>query len=167
MPAPPSTAEKKAAASSKASPPAALDPIELEIEKVRQAIVEVQESKDPAFVAKPWRRRDLLVELDERIVELKRIQQQNAQAAAERARRADLKAAWDELQPQRQEIALRWNAMRSEMQALYQDVMELEREHLRRTDRRMLSEGIDIAAITRASFEVIEQSPVLVRPAHL
>lgn len=160
-------AEKKAATSSKASPAPPTDPIQQQIEEVQAAIEAVKTSTDPIYLARPSRRMNLIEELSERVAYLKQQQADRAAAAAERARRAEQQAAWEALQPQREAIAGRWNALREEVRALFAEVKALDREHLARTDRKALSEGVEVISLLRASLEVAENGRILVRVDHL
>ena len=150
-----------------ASPAPAPDPIEQHIQEVLAAIESVKTSADPIYLARPHKRSNLIEELTERIAYLKQQQAERAVAAAERARRAEQQAAWEALQPQREAITGRWNALREEIRALFTDVKALDREHLARTDRKALSEGVEVISLLRASLELAENGRILVRPDHL
>lgn len=176
MAAPPTTAEKpqqaepapKPEKKAAASPAPAPDPIETQIQEVLAAIEAVKTSTDPIYLARPHKRSNLIEELTERIAYLKQQQADRAAAAAERARRAEQQAAWEAMQPQREAITGRWNALREEIRALFADVKALDREHLARTDRKALSEGVEVISLLRASLELAEGSGrVLVRVDHL
>lgn len=140
-------------------------PIAAEIQEIEAAIQTLKESTDPLYVARPWRRRDLIEELSERIAQLRTQEAEQAQAAAERARRAQLQAAWDALAPKREALALRWGEVRQLMREVLAAAQALDREHLAQTERRALSEGLVPTSFLSARLEVIDNSPVLVRPA--
>lgn len=164
---PPDDTPSEAAASQPVSPPPAPDPIQQQIEEVQAAIEAVKTSTDPIYLARPSRRMNLIEELTERVAYLKQQQADRAAAAAERARRAEQQATWEALQPQREAIATRWNALREEVRALFADVKALDREHLARTDRKALSEGVEVISLLRASLELAENGRILVRVDHL
>jgi len=159
MPAPVAAASSSALV---AQPPQ--DPLELQIQEVERAIEEVRTSKDPVYIAAPHKREDLLEQLHERIAHLKQVQADRAQAAAEKLRRDQLKKAWERLTPKRAALAERWNKVRDEARAVLDDALALDRQHLSKAEKRALSENIAPMAFLNARMEVIEDSPVILRP---
>lgn len=147
------------------------DPFEIEIEKVQSAIAEVQESQAPEYIAAPWKRRDLIEQLTERIATLRQVQAEKAQAATQREQRQRLQNAWDKLAPKRQAFAQRWNACREEMRTVLAAAKELDAEHLSKSDRRALSELLSAQSLLSARAEVLDTSSgpsaVLIRPSDL
>lgn len=115
--------------------PAAPDALTLEIRQCEQAIAETKESKDPAYIAAPWRRMRLIEELEDRIAHLRRLQASEAAAAAERAHKAQLQAAWAALAVEREAFVSRWNAAREEVRALLLEARRLHQVHGGTADR--------------------------------
>lgn len=142
------------------------DPIEQEIEKVQAAIIQVQDSEDPVYIAAPWKRRDLIEQLTERIATLRQVQAEKDQAAAEREHRQRLQQAWDRLAPKRHQLAERWNRIRDEARAVLDEAQKLDKEHISKTDRRGLSENIAPMTFLNARMEATETGPVILRPDH-
>lgn len=147
------------------------DPLEQEIEKVQAAIIQVKDSEDPVYMAAPWKRRDLIEQLTERIANLRQVQAEKAQAAAERARRQQLQQAWVDLGPKRQAFAQRWEALRAQYRELLADAKALNAEHVSTADRRAFSELLADHSLHLCRLEVLEVAdgfgPVLVRPSAL
>lgn len=143
--------------------PVVPDALTLEIRQCEQAIIETKESKDPAYIAAPWKRGRLLEELEDRIAHLKRLQAQEAAAAQERARKAELQAAWDALAPEREALALRWEKAKAEARAVIAEAERLNRLHIGTADRPMLSEPI--APITFLNAVLVpHERHLIVRP---
>jgi len=140
-------------------------PIASEIKKIEDAIKALQTSADPIYLAKPHKRLDLIEELRERVVLLRAQELEQQQAAAERARQTELQARWVALRPKREALALRWAEVRQLMREVLSEAQALDREHLAQTERRGLSEGLVPVSLLNARLEVIDNSPVLVRPA--
>lgn len=157
-------ASKTAAAPASATTEPPKDPLDLEIERCRQAIAETRESRDPAYVAKPWQREQLIEEIEDRIRGLEAQKVARARAELEAQVRQSRAAAWAELEPQRQELASRWNGLREQIKALLADARRLDALHLERCNRRGLSEAVMPLTLLRARAEVIDASQVLLRP---
>lgn len=156
------TMPTKSAAATTTKP--AQDPLDLEIQQIHQAIAETRESTDPAFIAKPQRRLQLLAELSARIDAIEAEKVRQAADVAERELRQQRQTAWVELAPQRVALAERWSNVRAEIRQLLADAQQLDALHLQRCDRRALSEGVMAMTVLRARAEVIDGSPVLLRP---
>jgi DNA repair exonuclease SbcCD ATPase subunit len=137
----------------------------MEIEQIYQAIAETRESRDPAFIAKPWKREELIEELEDRITALQGEKARRVRADLEREVRQQRETAWADLADARTELAGRWNSIRQQIKALMADVHQLDGTHLERAGRRALSEGVSPLTVLRARAEVIDGSPVLLRPS--
>lgn len=153
----------KTAAATAAAPPK--DPIDAEIAQCRQAIAETRESCDPTYIARPWKREQLIEEIEQRIAALEAEKARRATAAADRELRQQRETAWADLADARSELASRWNTIREEIKALLADAHRLDGLHLERAGRRALSEGISPMSVLRARAEVLDGSPVLLRPS--
>lgn len=146
--------------------PTAPDAISTEIEMVHQAIRETENSKDPVYVAQPWRRGRLLEELNDRIAHLKRLQASEAAAAAERAHKAQLQAAWAALGPEREAFVSRWNAARDEVRALLLEARRLQQVHAGTADRAVFNDLPGPLPFINARAELTDRHIVL-RPDQL
>lgn len=152
----------KSAAATAAAPPQ--DPIDAEIARCRQAIAETQKSPDPAYIARPWKRDELIDEIEARIHALEGQKVAQALAAEEKAIRQKREAAWSDLEPQRRELASRWNDLRQQIRTLLADARRLDAVHIERCNRRGLSEAVVPMSLLSARCDVNDGSPVLLRP---
>ena len=133
------------------------DRFALAIAEAEQAIEAVKVSTDPIYVLKPWRREELISELEERIASVKREQQRQEQAAAEKAEKARKEARFARLAPKREALAERWNACRAEIAAVITEANALQRLHLQETDRPALSETPTVQGLVAARLEAVER----------
>jgi len=141
--------------------PTAPDALLLEIQQCEQAIIETKESRDPAYVAAPWKRGRLLEELEDRIAHLKRLQASEAAAAAERAHRAQLQAAWAALAVEREAFVSRWNAAREEVRALLLEARRLQQVHAGTADRPVFNEPPGPLPFINGRAEITERGITL------
>ena len=115
-------------------------------------------------MAKPWQREQLIEEIEDRIHGLEAQKVARARAELEAQVRQSRAAAWAELEPQRRELASRWNDLRQQIRTLLADARRLDAVHIEKCNRRGLSEAVMPLSLLRAHCEVIDGSPVLLRP---
>jgi len=133
------------------------DRFALAIAEAEQAIEAVKVSTDPEYVLRPFKREELIEELQERIASIRREQQRQEQAAAEKAEKDRKQARFARLAPKREALAERWNACRAEIAAVITEANALQRQHLQETDRPALSEAPTVHGLTAARLEAVER----------
>lgn len=129
----------------------------LAIAEAEAAIEATRASTDPAYVIRPWRRDELIEELQERIASIKREQQRQAEIAAQKAAEASRRQRFAELAPQRQALAERWNRARAEVAAVLAAATALQREHLEQTQQKAIAETPTVQALIAAEMEASER----------
>jgi hypothetical protein len=142
------------------------DPFDQELQQIAAAILETQASSDPQFIAAPWKRAQLIEELQSRQADVKRAQREALVAAAEAQIRDQRAKAWERLAPKRQALAERWEKAREELSALCKEAQRLQGEHVEKAGRACLSEAISAVTVARARLDVTERF-LIVRPADL
>lgn len=133
------------------------DRFSLAITEAEAAIEATRASTDPAYVLRPWRRDELIEELQERIASIKREQQRQAEIAAQKAAEASRRQRFAELAPQRQALAERWNRARAEVAAVLAAATALQREHLEQTQQKAIAETPTVQGLIAAEMEASER----------
>lgn len=133
------------------------DRFALAITEAEAAIEATRASTDPAYVIRPWRREELIEELQERIASIKREQQRQAEIAAQKAAEASRRQRFAELAPQRQALAERWNRARAEVASVLAAATELQREHLEQTQQKAIAETPTVQGLIAAEMEAGER----------
>ncbi len=139
------------------------DPIDLEIDLVRRAIAETKVSSDPRYLARPWERSQMILELEDRISALQSQKASRATAESVRQQQADRLRAWDEMGPQRSELAVMWNHVRQQIAELLALAKKVDAEHLLRCDRKALSEAVAPISVLNARAEILDNGAVMLR----
>lgn len=132
------------------------DRFALAIAEAEAAIEATRTSTDPAYVIRPWRRDELIEELQERIAGIRRERQRQAEIAAQKAEEARRRKRFAELAPQRQALTERWNRARAEVAAVLAAATALQREHLEQTQQKAIAETPTVQALIAAEMEASE-----------
>lgn len=135
-----------------------LNPYKQKIAEIRAAIEALRTSPDPTFLLHPHKREEMMDGLQGRIAEIQAAEAAAEKAAAEKAAELAREERWRVLAPQREAWVKRWNKARSEAAAVYREGLQLDRQHLEETHRKMLSEPISSITFVRARAEAHERT---------
>jgi response regulator RpfG family c-di-GMP phosphodiesterase len=142
---------------------AAIDPFEQELQQIEAAIAETEASTSPDYVAAPWRRAELIEQLQDRRDSLHKARQAALVANAQQRIKEQQGKAWQRLEPKRLEMSKRWDDLRQQLAVLLADLTDLEQEHLQKTGRRLLSEPIGPTHLPLAQLVACERGLAVMR----